>query len=181
MKRVKKYKFKSDPLYTEVKGSVQELLQKFGIKETMSQVVMVQAIRAYIENQPNQIRSCNAILFKLGVPVQFKNEARRARVYAMTAIDEALKQGSDFDPITVTAIANARCDKIDYILGKEILVAEVEEKVSVKSKAQQAREIFIQFKDESTKYIVDKIQEVMGVEKNSAYSLYYSAKKSFTV
>lgn len=180
MKRRKKYSFKSDPLFTEVKGSVFELLQKFGVKETMSQVVMIQSVRSYIENQSSQIRTCNAILFKLGVPAQFKNEERRARVFALTAVDEAVKQGSSFDPVTVIDIANARCDKIDGILGKETLVSE-EEAPAGKSKAQQAREIFIELSGKSTKDIVEKIQKVIGVEKTAAYSLFYSAKKSLTV
>lgn len=185
MKRKKtKVKFDRGPLFTEVKESVQELLTKFGIKSTMSQLAMVQAVRAYIEDQPNSIRTCNAILYKLGIEEQIKDSPRKARVYALTAIDEAIKQGAAFDPITVKPIAESRLIKIENLVGREIIVASNnadDEKVKPRSKKEIATEIFLKNKDKPKEVIIAGIMKALKLEKQAAQGYLYQVKRSLTI
>jgi len=183
-KRKSSKKFSKEPLYTEVKETVADLLNKLGIKENMSMSSMVQTVRGYIDSTSNPIRTCNAILLKLGLTVQFKNEARKSRVYALTAIEQALLQGSNFDPGTVTGIAEQRLLKIENMIGRDvesINIKEEDEKIKVKSKAEIAREIFAQMITKEPSEIVNAISKKLKLEKQQAYSYYYSAKRALTV
>jgi len=179
MARKKKVEFKKEALYSSVGNSAQEIFNKIGINNAMSKTVMIQTARAYIDNQSNPVRACNAILLKLGVPVQFNAEMRKSRVYALTALDEATTQGVNFDPKSVLSIAEKRLEKLNTILGKDISVQE-EKEVST-SKSSIAREIYASMSDKKTGDIVREISERLNIEKQSAYGYYYSAKRALTV
>jgi len=182
MKRKKsKVKFESGPLFTEVKQSAKELLKKFGITESTSKLVMVQRVREYIDNQSNPLRACNAILLKLGVKVQIENSMRKARVYAMTAFDEALKQGTEFDPGSVVRIAEARLVKIENYLGREV-VQTIEEKPQKEvSKAETARRIYTENQEKTSKEVAAIIAKELNLEMQAALTYFYSARRSLTV
>lgn len=183
-KRKSSKKFAKEPLYTEVKETVADLLIKLGIKENMSMSAMVQTVRGYIDSTSNPIRTCNAIMLKLGLSVQFKTEARKSRVYALTAIEQALLQGSNFDPATVASIAEQRLVKIENMIGRDVEsvnIKDEDEKVKIKSKAEIAREIFAQMITKEPAEIVSAISNKLKLEKQQAYSYYYSAKRSLTV
>jgi hypothetical protein len=167
-------------LINSVNEPVQEILKKIGINYKMSKTVMVQSVRTYLDNQSNPVRTCNAILFKLGVPVQFNTEVRKSRIYALTALDEAIVQGEDFDPCTVIHHAEMRLAKIEKILGKDSSVYE-EKETKISSNAQIAREIYASMSDKKTGDIVNQISLRLGIEKQKAYSLFYGAKKALTV
>jgi len=186
MRRRKSVVVEKGPLFTEVTESVQEILQKLGIKDTMSQAYMIQVVRSYIENQTNQIRTCNAILYKLGVSEQIKGSPRRARIFALTAIDEALKQGTSFNPETVKSVAEARLLKVTRMLGQEVVenVKEtVEKPVKVKkqSKKDIATEIFLKYENKPKDFIIDKIMKKLKVERQAAQGYIYQVKRSLTV
>lgn len=183
-KRKSSSKFKKDPLFTEVKGTVKDLLDKLGIKESMSMSSMVQTVRGYIDSTSNPIRTCNAILLKLGLTIQFKTEARKSRVYALTALEQALKQGADFNPETVAVIAEQRLVKIENLIGRDVeaVIIKQEEQIDKpKSKSEIAREIFAQMITKESSEIVSAIGKALNLEKQQAYSYYYSAKKALTV
>lgn len=180
-KRKTKVKFDNKPLFTEVKQSTSELLKKFGITENMSKLVMVQNIREYIEKQSNTVRTCNAILLKLGVKANLDNSPRRSRVLAMTAIEEAVKQGTDFDPSTVVPIAEARLLKIERYLGREVVTAQDEKENKPVSKAEQARQIYSENQELSSKEVAKIISEKLKLELSVALNYYYSARRSLTV
>ena len=168
-----------------VKPEVSDLLKRLHIDATMSMTQIVMAARDYLSKQPNPIRACNAILFKLGIDKQFKDEPRKARVYTFTAIEEAIKQGDGFDPLTVPAIAEKRNMKISRIMGPDFESVEdgsnMINNVKIKSKKEIVTEIFIANSDKTTaelvKLIVDKIQ----IERSSAYSILYAVRKSLIV
>jgi hypothetical protein len=182
MKRKKsKVKFESGPLFTEVQQSAGDLLKKFGITVNTSRLVMIQRIREYIDNQPNPHRTCNAILLKLGVKIQLDNSMRKARVYAMTAFDEALRQGTEFDPSTVLSIADTRLIKIERYLGREVVVDYNTVEKKTVSKSEIARKIYSENQDKPGKEVAAIIAEELGIERQAALGYYYSARRSLTV
>jgi len=183
---MRKKKSKSTPvskLFSDVKQPVSELIVKMGVTYNMSQLRMVQAVRAFIEGHPNEIRICNAILFKLGINVQVKDSPRKARVYAMTAVDEALKQGTNFNPDVVQTIAETRLIKINNILGRETLVEQEDEvqRPSKVTKKSQAIEYFLSNKDKSRDDIIKGLMKVIDGDKLQATSYYYQAKRSMSI
>jgi len=183
MKRKLKTKFKASPLFSEVQTTTQELFDKLGIKSSMSKLVMVQTVREYIENQSNPIRACNAILFKLGVDVQIKDSPRRARVYALTAVDEAASQGSNFDPKTVSVAAENRLIKIDNMLGGEVPSAKIADDTVEKkiSKKEIAIEVYLKNKDGEKDDILKKLMKALDIERSAAQTYLYIAKRSLVV
>ena len=101
-------------------------------------------------------------------------------MYALTALDEAVVQGVNFDPSTVQPQAEQRLAKIERILGKDSAVCE-EKPVKVSTNAQIAREIYASMSDKKTGDIVQQISLKLDIDKQKAYSLFYGAKKAFTV
>lgn len=166
------------------KPEMTELMKRLHIKRDMSLTSIIRTTREYLENQTNPVRACNAILFKLGVHQQFKSEPRKARVYAFTAIEQSLLAGEDFDPTSVADIANKRLDKISLLLGPDVEVVMDNPTTSApkpKSKKDMVVDIFVKNKDKPTAELVKIIVDKLKVEKQSAYSLLYAARKSMIV
>lgn len=173
--------------FTEaVKPEVADLLKRLHIKTSMSPTQVVMLARDYLAKQPNQVRACNAILFKLGVKSQFKDEPRKARVYMFTAIEESMLQGEKFDPLTVPAIAEKRLLKITAMMGPDVesvdntSVASINN-IKIKSSKELVTEIFMANKDSPTSDLVKMIVDRIQIKKASAYSLLYAVRKSLIV
>ena len=160
-----------------------DLMKRLHLNREMSASTIVRTAREYLEKQPNQIRACNAILFKLGVQKQFKDESRKARIYAFTAIEESLVNGENFDPSTVSGIADKRLRKIEMLLGRDpgVVVQSEESSSKPKSKKDMVVDIFVKNKEKPTSELIKLIVDSVKVEKQSAYSLLYAARKSMIV
>lgn len=171
---------------SEITEETKEVVTKLRVSTDMTPLTMVTTVREYLERQSNQERTCNNILFKLGVKSQFNGQTRKARVYALTALDEALTQGLGFDPKTVPAIAEKRYNKIIAALGRDVECSVennqfINDTIKVKSKKQVAADIYKANPDKSTGDLVILIMEKLNIEKTNAYSVLYAAKKSLTV
>jgi hypothetical protein len=164
---------------------VLDLLRRLKVDSSMSTTRIVMTVREYLNNQPNPVRACNAILFKLGVNKQFKDEPRKARIYTFTAIEEAIKQGDNFRPESVLAIAETRNHKITRLMGPDFEFVDGDTSVDgtpkVKSKKDIVTEIFMANKDSPTGDIIKLIVANTQIEKSSAYSILYSVRKSLIV
>jgi len=163
-----------------------EIIGKLKVTSDMTPLTMVTTVREYLERQSNQERTCNNILFKLGIKAQFNGQTRKARVYALTALDEALTQGLMFDPKTVPAIAEKRYNKIVAALGRDVECSvdnsqNNNDTIKVKSKKQVAVDIYKANPDKSTGELVKIMMDKLKIEKTNAYSALYAARKSLTV
>lgn len=159
-----------------------DLMKKLHITADMSPSRIIMKAREYLEKQTNPIRACNAILFKLGVHKQFTDEPRRARVYAFTAIEESMKMGTNFDPTTVSTIAEKRLYNIQRMMGRDAeIVVQDTEVPKPKSKKDKVVDIYVKNKDKPTAELIKLIVDKVGVEKQSAYSLLHSARKTMVV
>ena len=164
------------------KPEMADLMKKLHITADMSPSRIIMKAREYLEKQTNPIRACNAILFKLGVHKQFTDEPRRARVYAFTAIEESMKNGEGFDPSTVSSIAEKRLSKIQQMMGRDAeTIVQDNETPKPKSKKDKVVDIYVKNKDKPTAELIKLIVEKVGVEKQSAYSLLHSARKTMVV
>ena len=169
----------------DLKPAVSDLLKRLHIDASMSMTQIVMAARDYLSKQPNPIRACNAILFKLGVDKQFKDEPRKARVYTFTAIEEAIKQGDRFDPLTIPTIAENRNIKISNIMGPDFESVEDNSNtinnVKIKSKKELVTEIYMANNEKPTAELVKLIVDRIQIQKASAYSILYAVRKSLIV
>lgn len=166
--------------------ATKQIMDKIGLFCDMTPLTVVTTTRQYLDRQSNQERTCNNILYKLGINVQFINQTRKARVYALTAIDEAMTSGLSFDPKTVPAIAEKRYNKIIAVLGRDVECSvdnniSITDNVRVKSKKQIATEIFKSNADKTTAELVKILMDKLKIEKSNAYSVLSAAKKSLAV
>jgi hypothetical protein len=170
----------------QVTDSTREIIKKIGIDCNMTPLTMVRTAREYLERQSNQERTCNNILFKLGVNKQFKGQTRKARIYALTALDEAMTNGQDFDPSNVPLIAEKRYNRIVGILGQDVetsvdLSSSFTDAVRVKTKKQVAVDIIRSNPDKVTGDLVIIIMDKLKIEKSNAYSVLSAARKSMMI
>jgi len=182
MKRKKTKTTQTSKLFGDVIDSAQDIIAKLGISNSMSQLRMVQTARAYIDEQPNTLRTCNAILYKLGIQQQIKDSPRKARIYALTAIDEAIKQGTSYLPASVPEIAERRLSKIETIIGREVIYdSDTTDSPSKQTKKDQATEVYLQFKDSPKELILSKIMAKLSIERQAAQCYLYQVKRALTV
>lgn len=171
---------------TEQTEVTKQIMDKIGLFSDMTPLTVVTTTREYLERQSNQERTCNNILYKFGVNAQFNGQTRKARVYALTTIDEAMTNGLCFDPKTVPAIAEKRYNKIVAALGRDVESSvdnnsSMNDNIKVKSKKQVAVDIYKSNSDKSTADLVKLIMDKLKIEKSNAYSVLSAAKKSLTV
>ena len=87
------------------------ILAKLDVKRGMSVIRAIQNTREYIDNQSDPQKAANGLLLKLGVAVPFINDLNKARIFAMTTVEQAVKTNS-INPEQVIAKAEQSFDSL---------------------------------------------------------------------
>lgn len=155
------------------------ILAKLDVKRGMSVIRAIQNTREYIDNQSDPQKAANGLLLKLGVEVPFINDLNKARIFAMTTVEQAVTQNT-INPEQVIAKAEKSFDK----LTKESMFGKVEaptfgDKPKGKKGAKRAiaAQIYMENKDKPNKDIVFLVAEALGVTMANAYTYVYIVKK----
>lgn len=156
-----------------------KILAKLDVKPGMSVSRAIQNTRSYIDNQSDPQKAANGLLMKLGVDVPFINDLDKARIFAMTTVEQAVKT-NNINPEQVIAKAEQSFDT----LSKQSMFAKpasvtVGEKPKGKKGAKRAiaAQIYMENKDKPNKDIVFLVAEALGVTMANAYTYVYIVKK----
>ena len=160
-----------------------QILEQFKVTPGTSAIVAVQRVREHIDNQPNPLKYANSFLKRLDIP--FIGNQKKAYVFIMTAVEQALNNQTDI--ASIISKANQRIVSITDMIGPGAFYVEEEyasEKETITStsrkgsKGEKAKEIYLQFKDsKSEKDIIDLIEVELEVTKQNAYTYLYNVKK----
>ena len=159
------------------------ILAKLDVKRGMSVVRAIQNTRSYIDSQSDPQKAANSLLLKLGVEVPFINDLDKARIFAMTTVEQAVKNNS-INPEQVVASAEQKFDS----LSKQSMFAKpasvtIGDKPKGKKGAKRAiaAQIYMENKDKPNKDIVFLVAEALGVTMANAYTYVYIVKKELAV
>lgn len=156
-----------------------KVLAKLDVKPGMSVSRAIQNTRSYIDNQSDPQKAANGLLLKLGVEVPFINDLNKARIFAMTTVEQAVKTNS-INPEQVIAKAEQSFDtltKQSMFAKPEAPVIEGKPKGKKGAKRAIAAQIYMENKDKPNKDIVFLVAEALGVTMANAYTYVYIVKK----
>ena len=157
----------------------EEILSKLKISKGTSDGRAIQAVRDYLDSQPNPLKAANAIINKVGIkPI---DNRKKAYVFAMTTVEQSLHTMTP-DIETIIKKSNERIEKITDLLGPGAFIVHEnsnDDAMSRKgpSKRSIAQEIYLQNKDKGEKYIIELVQKELEVTKQNAYTYIYLVKK----
>jgi len=162
-----------------IMSELNKVLAKLDVKPGMSVSRAIQNTRSYIDSQSDPQKAANGLLLKLGVEVPFINDLNKARIFAMTTVEQAVKT-NNINPEQVIAKAEQSFDS----LSKQSMFAKPEAPVIVgKPKGKKgakraiAAQIYMENKDKPNKDIVFLVAEALGVTMANAYTYVYIVKK----
>jgi len=159
-----------------------DILKKLNIKEDTCTLRVVQAVREYLDSQPDPHKAANALIGKFGIePI---DNRKKAYVFAMTSIEQNLTSSPKIDKII--AKANERINNITDMLGSGAFVDYTNVNGTTTSgdkkgnKRKYATELYNEHKDKGDKFVISLLQKELDISKQNAYTYVYLIKKDIS-
>jgi hypothetical protein len=157
-----------------------DLLKKLQINENTCVNRAVQAVREYLDSQPDPHKAANALIGKFGI--QPVDNRKKAYVFAMTSIEQNLISTPKIE--SIISKANERISAITDMLGSGAFVdyTDINGKTASGdkkgSKRKLATELFNEHRDKGDKFVIALLEKELGITKQNAYTYVYLIKKN---
>lgn len=159
-----------------------DILKKLKIKESTCTIRAVQAVREYLDSQPDPHKAANALIGKFGI--QPVDNRKKAYVFAMTSIEQNLISTPKIE--SIISKANERISAITDMLGSGAFVDYTNVNGNTTSgdkkgnKRKLATELYNEHKDKGDKFIISLLQKELDISKQNAYTYVYLIKKDIS-
>lgn len=159
-----------------------DILKKLKIKEDTCTTRAVQAVREYLDSQPDPHKAANTLIGKFGI--QPVDNRKKAYVFAMTSIEQSLTSTPKIEKII--SKANERINAITDMLGSGAFVDYTDINGKTTSgdkkgnKRKLATELYNEHKDKGDKFVISLLEKELDITKQNAYTYVYLIKKSIS-
>lgn len=157
-----------------------DILNKLKINENTCINRAVQAVREYLDSQPDPHKAANVLIGRFGI--QPIDNRKKAYVFAMTTIEQNLNSTSKIE--NIVSKANERINAITDMLGSSAFVDYTDVNGKTTSgdkkgnKRKLATEIYNEHKDKGDKFVISLLEKELDITKQNAYTYVYLIKKS---
>ena len=161
------------------------VMSKLQLVPGMSPNRAIQSVREFLDNQPDSLQAANRIMSAFDLKPE--TNKRKAYVFAMAAIENAVKQES-LDPKDIMDRANVSIDRIVRSMGPGALEMPIEVQVTPNGKPRSkkgskravAKQLYLENRDKGDKVVIDLIAKALDVTVQNAYTYVYLVKKELT-